>query len=246
MYQIVFIFLSFIISFQSLAKDQFVMNYYYNYPPLSWKEEGKMKGIFVDVADEVFKKRMNIDIVHRGYPWARAQKLVETARADGFITMPSKERKSYSLVNLLPVLTSKMQVFTGISNPKKKKIAETVRSISDLKDYRIVFYLGSGWAKTRLQSLDVMWVTNMAQVFKILTLNRADIFIESNYLVDYQMKTKGKDWSVESLPIILDEIDFHFHIQKKSRFKHLINDIDKHLRAMKADGTLDKIIKKYR
>ncbi len=74
--------------------------YFQNFEPFSWKSEnGEMKGIYIDLMNEALEKRLKIGISHGGYPWARAQKMLKTGRADGFVTFPSQERKRYTRVS---------------------------------------------------------------------------------------------------------------------------------------------------
>lgn len=73
--------------------------YYDNYKPRSWLSDGKMRGILIDIINEAAHKRSGIDIIQEGFPWKRAQLMVQNGMADAFITLPTPERSAYTLVS---------------------------------------------------------------------------------------------------------------------------------------------------
>jgi len=48
------------------AGDTMIFNYFDNYMPYSWKENKQMRGILIDIADEAVRKRMGIEVIHKG------------------------------------------------------------------------------------------------------------------------------------------------------------------------------------
>ena len=66
------------------AGDTIRFVYYNDNAPFGWEENGEMQGIYIDIVNEVFKKRLGIPVEHRGYPWKRAQMMVKNGDADGY------------------------------------------------------------------------------------------------------------------------------------------------------------------
>jgi len=130
----------------ALARDPVKFVYFDNFAPYSWKENNRMRGIFIDVVDEVIRTGMEIPVIHEGYPWRRAQKMVEANAADAFITVPTPRRREYTLISPEPVTTIAMTVFTSAKNNKLQEILK-IRFVSDLKAFTAVDYIGNGWAR---------------------------------------------------------------------------------------------------
>ncbi|MCP4129864.1 MAG: transporter substrate-binding domain-containing protein, partial [bacterium] len=134
--------------------------YFDTYAPFSWKEDGKMKGILIDVLTEAIQNRIGIPLSHNGYPWVRAQKMVKHGLADAFATVPTDERRSYTKISNEPVVLATFTLFVNKKNSKLNEIRK-VKTFSDLKPFKLGQYLGSGWAKKNLEGLDVIWVRNL-------------------------------------------------------------------------------------
>ena len=60
--------------------------------PLSFEKDGRITGILVDIAREVFVTRLGQKVALEIYPWERAQHMVEAGSADGFITIITLNR----------------------------------------------------------------------------------------------------------------------------------------------------------
>lgn len=79
---------------QAVAVSSLNMVYFDDFAPYSWRdEEGKMRGLMVDVMDRVGLE-LGVQVHHEGYPWLRAQKLVRAGQADGFVTVPTRARRA--------------------------------------------------------------------------------------------------------------------------------------------------------
>ena len=82
--------LIFLVSFQVVwcAPLHFVSDA--NFPPYSYYENGKAKGIDLDIVNEA-ARRAGVDIIS---PWKRALLMIQTAQADGAFSMfRTKERE---------------------------------------------------------------------------------------------------------------------------------------------------------
>ncbi|MGL6054852.1 MAG: transporter substrate-binding domain-containing protein, partial [Vibrio metschnikovii] len=76
--RVLFLLILSLVSVSTFAKPSMTIVYYDSFPPYSFRDEdGNMAGIFIDIADQVLQETMGIPIIHKGYPWARAQRMVE-------------------------------------------------------------------------------------------------------------------------------------------------------------------------
>lgn len=225
------------------AADPMHFVYYDSYRPRSWDDNGKMRGILVDVIDEAIGKRLGIPVTHDGYPWKRAQLMVREGAADAFVTMPTQERRIYTNIGEEPVIEFALRIVTR-KNHQKAKDMESITSIEQLRDYKVADYLGNGWAKRNLKEVNVQWLPESDKIFPFLIDGRADIIVASKRTI-YEMKRLGYDSQLKVLPNKLSSVSFHMCVGKGSPYKDRLNDFDHIIREMHEDGTIDRIEESY-
>ncbi len=229
----------------SSAREPMKMVYFDNFPPYSWLERGEMKGILIDVMDEALQKRMGIAVIHRGYPWERAQNFVKNGEGDAFVTVPTPKRMTYTRVSKEPVVKPS---FTMFVNKDSLRIDElrTVEKISDLKKFRLGHYLGSGWAQKNLAGMDVDWTPNSDTCLMMLGKGRFDVFVDVSQVIRYNIKLLGLQKQITEIPTVLDSSTFNLCIGKQSAYASILPKFDETIRKMGMDGTLQRIYDKYR
>ncbi|WP_028865947.1 substrate-binding periplasmic protein [Psychromonas aquimarina] len=233
-----------LIPLQVSAKEVMKINYFDSYPPYSWNEKGVMKGIFVDIAAEALNKRMGIEVVHQGFPWARAQQRVRQLREDAFITVPTTERHEYTLISKETVLPVNFSLLIHKDNTQLKKMQQ-IKKLSDLEPFRQVSYLGNGWAKQNLGQMDIYWVANIERVLQLMENNRYDLFVEATYAINSYIDKFDYEGSLLSIPVPFEPVRFHLCVGKNSAYTYLLPEFDAAIRKMREDGTLQKIYQKY-
>lgn len=244
-YLSVLIIVIFAASIKAGESMQFV--YFHDYPPFSWKEDGKMKGIYIDIVQEALSNRMGIAVEHSGYPWKRAQRMVKIGDADGYCTTVTPERLSFSLPTEESIIEVNFKIYTSTNNPNINKLKQ-IKSIQELQGYQLVDYSGSGWAKENLAEQSIHWLQTNKQIWNFLIKKRADASIKNEWTTRYFLQTfKNKDLIIElPHPINKEPICFHIFIGKKSSFANLLGELDTTIRMMRRDGALQKIYDKYR
>jgi len=240
--------LFFIILLPSYTFSQSVMKivYFDNYPPFSWKDANKMNGILIDVLNEAIEKRMKIPISHKGYPWARAQKLVKHGLADAFVTVPTPARKEYTLISNETVILATFNLFVKVGNPIIEELKK-VKEISELKKYNVGSYIGSGWFKKNFidKGIPGDLAPSLDMVLNKLINERIDVFIDTSQVIRFRIKKLGYKKEIVELPNVLDSATFNLCIGKKSFYTNILSEFDKTLIKMKSDGSLKKIYDKY-
>ena len=212
----------------------------------------KPNGIFFDIVANAFR-RMNIPLQYDVYPWKRAQLRVQTKQADALITIPTPERLRYLVPSHEPVFVMKYKIFTQRDNPNIDKI-RAVRSLSDLKEFKIVDYIGDGWAEKNLAHYGIVeWSPDLTSACRMLTAHRGDIFLQDEAMVWYALKNiKKTDGNAHqdinhiiALAAPVSAVNFHLLIRKDSPSLHLLPQFDAAIRAMHKDGDYDKITHKW-
>ncbi len=248
---ITFVIASLILSMNLHAKDAFIWYDDEDYKPFIYKDkDGEIKGIFKDIMTEVFK-RMDIPLKYDVFPWKRTQMYVIDGKADGMITVPTKERlKIFYATD--PIIISYDKIFVRKDNPRIKQI-EKMTSVKEFKGYKVIDSVGSGWAKEHYKGLDVIWAPNQKSVLMMLANKRADIYIANEFIgiSKIQELIKEKPQYAKNLkklivlPQHMNKLKFCLLIRKNSKFTDIIPTFNKILKQIKKDGTYDKILKKY-
>ena len=227
------------------AQDTMRLVYFENFPPYSWREDDQMQGILIDVVNEAVQVRMGIPVSHEGYPWARAQRMVRSGEADAFVTIPTKERKEYTQVSSEPVIVTELTLFTN-KNHERMDEFKNIKTISDLKPFSLVDYIGNGWAHENLAGFNVDWSPHMDNVLHKLANHRGDIFVEISQVTHYAIKQLGLEDIIVEIPTVLDSATFNLCIGNNSPFVNIIPKFDEVISAMRNEGKLQEIYDKYR
>ena len=218
--------------------------YFNNFPSFSWISNGKMQGILIDVLNESLQVRMKIPVTHSGYPWARAQRMVQVGEADAFVTVPTPERKTYTNVSTEPVVIATFTIFVKKGYPKAEALKK-IKTPSELKGYRIGHYLGSGWAEKNLAGMKPDLTSSLDLTLKKLAAGRFDVFTDVSQVVRYRIKELGFENQIIELPNIIDSSTFNLCIRKNSQYADIIPRFDETIRKMREEGKLQEIYDKY-
>ncbi|TWI65778.1 polar amino acid transport system substrate-binding protein [Desulfobotulus alkaliphilus] len=222
------------------------MVYFDNFAPFSWKDEsGAMRGILIDVVDEVAGKQMGIPLSHEGFPWARAQDRVRGGQADAFITVPTPERRGYTEISEETVISSRMTLFTRNGHENIDALKQ-IQSIPDLKGFILLDYIGNGWAERNLKDYDRQLSPRPENVFQMLAAGRGDLFITDSVVGGFTILNMGLRDQIIEIPNILDEVPFSLCIGKKSPFTKILPEFDKKLSQLRESGKLEEIYNQYR
>ncbi|OVE74413.1 hypothetical protein BVX93_00035 [bacterium B13(2017)] len=219
--------------------------YFNNFPPFSWEDNGKMQGILIDVLNEVVQKRLKIRVSHRGYPWARAQNMVRVGKADAFVTVPTSERRKYTEISKEPVVIATFTLFVKSDSPQINDF-KAVKTVFDLKRFKIGHYKGSGWAEKNLSGMNVDIAPSVDLTLKKLVAGRFDVFIDVSQVIRYKIKEMGLQNQIKEIPNIIDSSTFNLCIGKNSSYANILPIFDEILRKMKEEGKLQEIYEKYR
>ncbi len=221
-----------------------------DYPPLIYRgTDGKPAGIFYEIMTTAFH-RLDIPLKVEVYPWVRAQKVVADGKADGMVTILTDARKPFFLGSD-PILLVSEHIFVNRNNPRIKEIM-SIRSLKEIRPFKVVEVIGAGWTKENLKGFDITWVPNMDSAFNMLIKGRVDIFMANSFIGIYFIKKKIKEEnpfsedykSIITNPYPLKTIAFRLLVRKDSPFAKILEDFNKIIHQMQMDGTIQHILEK--
>ncbi len=206
------------------------------------------EGLNIDILNEIFAKSLNLPLEIKQIPWKRAQQSIKRGSADLMITVPTEERKKFSIASNEPVLKLYMHAYTYKNHPRLNEI-KTIKSADDIRELGLVAvtYLGNGWHKDNIDSHSVktVYITENEGVIKYLADKRADILIESNISVNYDARLGGLLPKITPTGVKFGPINFHLFMSKKSNHIEKMDDINIVIKTLNRKGVLERLTENY-
>lgn len=212
-----------------------------------YTEDDRAKGLYVNIMVEALEHRLGVPVEFVLQPWQRAQFSVREGVADAMITVATPDRLMYANAGEVPVAISRIGLFTARDHPRFEQMQE-ITSLQDLEDFRILTYLGDGWAEEFLEGLRVDYdAGDFLAVFRKLAWGRGDVFPQIEDVTRHYISELAYEDEIVQVPgVELGNIQFRLMISKRSPFVSLLPRIDTTLREMKQDGTLKRLEARYR
>lgn len=244
---LLFLFLSSTLASQKpdIETEPVIVVFGHKYPPFNYFENNIKSGIKIEITKELFEKRLGLPVEYHYLPWKRAQFLFKEKRADVIFTIPTADRKKIGTPVSSGLLKVKNSLYTYRENPNIQFL-KRVKNIEDLKKFKLVDYLGDGWAQQNFTGHQVEWLGELEQVIKFLALKRAEVFVQADVVTDYEIKKANLQDLLVKLPNVLSNEEHTIIIRKGSHVELLADNINREVQKMIADGTLDKILSKYK
>ncbi len=214
-----------------------------NFPPTCFVENGVVKGIDIDLLNEL-AERQGLTLKTRALPWARAQQEVMTGEADAFITIATPEREAYAVMSSAVLFTVHLVAVTAKNNPRIAELRR-IETLQDTLKYPQVNYVGTSLANHELAQARVSYLNGLDSIFSFLLMGRADLFIDTDVMLSYTAAKLGVSDEVEILPSQFKVIEFRLGISQKSPLAADMPQLNRTIEAMWKDGTMAAILKKY-
>jgi polar amino acid transport system substrate-binding protein len=224
----------------------FRLAYFETYSPLSFVEGGALKGILVDVLDEVIGRRLGQACRHEGLPWPRAQSLVERGERDAICTIATSQRLAYAVAAEVPVVSAPICVFLRADHPRLAAYAQA-RDLAELRALQptVLSYSANGWAKDRLAEFNVEWGGDFNSALKMLLARRGDIMVENSLVMQHSLKRLSGGGLLRRLPNALDQAHFQLLVGRQSPHIGLLPEFSKAMAQFKATPAYGEIFKRY-
>ena len=233
-------------SLPAQAVEPLRMAYLDNFSPLSFREDGVLRGILIDLIDEVIQRRLEVAVEHAGYPWARAQMLVERGEHDGLCTIVTPARLAYAAASEEAVVTVPTYIFARADNPLLPKL-QGVRTIDELRRLNptVLSYNGNGWAKVNLVNFNVIWEMDYFSAQRMLVASPSHIMVENSLTMQHSLKRIPGHTEIRMTSADLDRVKFQLLINRRSAHVSLLPAFDKAMRQFKLSADYAKIFNRY-
>lgn len=207
-----------------------------NIPPLIYNDHNNAKGLIVDLIKELSKK-ISYDIEVEAINWQEAQSKVLSGKADALLHFnPSPEREElYDFSTGL--LKSEFSIF-------KKSGDLSISDISDLENKKVGVEL-LGYPRYLLEAFDgitIVTIQDWVSGFEMIESGSLDLLVADKWIGEYALaKSKVSDIQVIQEPI---ETRYSYIAVRKGN-EELLKHINKGLKEMKSDGSMEKILNKW-
>ncbi len=216
------------------------------WPPFRMNDESTpsgFRGIDVDLVVEL-ASRLGMFIEIARVPWARALEMMRTGAADLITGIAwTEERAQY----MRYVPTSYASVRPMFFAPAGK--GDTVRSYGDLRGKAIGMSRNSAYFPEFNDdgALNKIDLTGEVQIIQMLALGRIDLAIGTDPNLSWDIAKLGLKGKVEPTAWQPDyHTDLFVAVSAKSPAADLVERIDRAIKAMLEDGTMETILKAYR
>ena len=219
------------------------MAYFDTYWPLSRRNpDGKMSGALIDAVDLV-GRGSNLVFEHFGYPWARAQVMVERGELDAFCTLRTQPRLLYATFCPTPLVTLSYGVFHRSDDLRPA----LVTSIAELRRFRQGTYRGSGYAREHLETDRLVVDDTQESVLRRIAMGDLDTLTESEMTGGNRLKAMGLADKVVFSPLnFLPKAEYRFGL--RSNFPEsdaVLARVEAAAQVASKTGALSAIVARY-
>jgi ABC-type amino acid transport substrate-binding protein len=126
----------------------------------------------------------------------------------------------------------------------------TIRNVDSLarEGFVVLSYMGNSWSETVLAGagIQVINANTVEGMYRMLQAKRADIIAEDPILAEPAIRNVGLSESFVLTEGIVEESSFHLMMSARSPYAGWTVKITETLKAMRSDGTIDRIMARYR
>ncbi|MBN3561433.1 substrate-binding periplasmic protein [Aliamphritea spongicola] len=196
-----------------------------DYPPWNWHSQGEIRGACADVTRELFGRLgIGVDLSYVG-PWKRCQKAVEEGDVDvNICAFINPARQTYSDFTATPMGYNQNAVFVSKDN------AFGFNRWADLSGKQAAMVLGVSIGEqfdTFLKNnVNIEWVPDYKSAFMMLKHRRVDFVPFGRESGLTKLATLNMSDDIVPLDHPITTGNLYISISKKSRFKHLLPEIN--------------------
>lgn len=225
-----------------------------SYPPYSYMENGKLTGIYTDLINAIAPKMKGYTLKLQGLPWKRALLRVENGEAP-FVFPPYFRQKERPYLRYSdPLLDEKLVMFCN----GKVMLQPRNQFPDDFQGLRIGRNLGFLVGDHILQAgkvglIRLISISNAATALRRMDTNKMDCYINDRLSVLYEFKVLQEKEKLYNTRLVeaaqfSNEQAYLAGSTNQDLFPFMddfFEQFNQHLAALKANGTLDKIVAKY-
>ncbi|MRI35407.1 amino acid ABC transporter substrate-binding protein [Endozoicomonas sp. OPT23] len=216
-----------------------------NYPPFNYSTEGKnfaredgIEGVSVEIVQNMME-RSGVDYsMTLRTPWNRIYEQVKNKKGFGVFSTTLTEEREPEFKWVGPLVSDNWIILKKTGSPIR------INKLDDLKNYRIGGYKGDATTEYLLANgVDVDQTTLNTRNPKKLAADRIDLWVSSELSSPYLAKMAGVSRGEEVFRY--KSVDYYLALNKEIS-DETVHKLQAALDAMKADGTLEGILRTAR
>jgi polar amino acid transport system substrate-binding protein len=214
------------------------------YPPFNFEENGQLKGISVDLIEEVFKKagstmtRKDIKL----YSWARGYNALETKKNTCLFACTKTEARTPLFKWFGPIAKGVIAVV----GKKSKNI--TISSIEDLKKYKVAVVRDDVGQQLLVEKgIDkgnLVIIGSGDKIVNMLDKNRVDLWAYEESVAKWMIKSNGLNASDYEKVYTLNEGELFYALHKDTS-DSIVTSLQTALDMVRKEGKHQEILDNY-
>lgn len=219
------------------------MGYFDRYPPLSQlTNANQMEGLLIDLVDAVGSVA-GLRFSHHGFPWARAQGMVERGELDGLCTNATPVRQVYATFCATPVVVATMGLFFRRDDDRPRQL----NSVIDMRALRQGSYRGSGFAQQHLEPDRIAFDHDAESVLRRIALGDLDIYVGDDLVTAPQIRRLGLAERLDYRPLsFLPASRYCWGVRRSfPDAEALVQRMEAATQQAQRQGVLKSILKRY-
>ncbi len=225
------------------AKERLIISGHPDYPPIMWQKDQTIVGIGPELAGKVLSTLgIDFEIKFCG-PWKRVQGTARAGEIDLIVGLYSnKERRMY-LDFTVPYMTDPTSIF--VMKDKRFPFIKWEDLIGKSGTTMHGDSFGEEFDSFIIEKLRVHKTYDANTSFRLLISGRADYFIWGYYPCLINLYLNGYKDKIVPLPQPVTQEKIYMAFSKESKYLHLLSKINQLILKFKAEGQVDKMIKKH-
>lgn len=232
--------------------DSLVFAFAENEAPISHRTDDAVTGTLPDVTRLIFSLLNDHQVEPVTLPWPRAQRMVESGMADGFVTYPSQARREYAVFTEQPVYYIDIgYLIYHRDNPHRRRI-ESARSFEDLRGLTFIGQNGAEWERENIpDTLETVMAGTLEAMMHLLIRRRTGDFMvmppeQAIYLARYLgYRSEIRMRHVDFIPN--SRIPFHLGVsQQREDAQALVDAVDAVVTSDTFQRRRQRLIETYR
>lgn len=215
--------------------------------PISYEKDGKVTGIGTELVTEAFA-RLGQPIEIQIFPGARALNMLQEGEADAlFALAKTPEREAFAVYPTEPIIDQPVSLFV-----RQDSTIVFNGDLKTLSPYRIGIIQGGRFSPEFEAAMKNNLFPKLEQVNEyrqnVLKLvdQRIDIWVGSRISVLFAAKELGHQNDIKELqPALTASSPAYLAISRKGKAAAMAAKVDDVLKAMRQDGTYDKIVDSF-
>lgn len=216
------------------------------WPPffLETPESNISAGIGYELVVELFKNITEAQPTFPKLPWKRALLEVEAGSKDAIALLLKTPERSEYMVFTKPIMQTPALMFF---NKKSFPDGFQWQKVSDFDGHRVGIVRGYSYGEPldsyiETKPKNVFVVTSSSQLFSMLQRQHIDLVPENSAVAYMLANEQGWSEHLGAADEILSTDILHIGISKKTKYLHLLNQLNDAIEEMRSSGKIDQLV----